>query len=405
MNNIDQLWNKRVKEYWNMAIRYLRLIGNSGFLFTIYLAIIIGSYYYSELLKWLPEKFPATLFLAMVWTIVLTRSPVRTFLKKGDIVFLSPIEAEMSSYFKRSYTYSLIIQFSKMIFVVVIVMPMYRAMIDEELKSLLFILIVSFFVKAWNLVSQWEEQRLLYEFHRKQHYILRILINFVLSYLIFRGSSIVFILSILALQLFLYLFYYHHFKKHYSLKWEHLVEVEEKMLMTFYRIANTFTDVPKLSAKVKRRRLVSQVLKWFPFSQSSAYPMLFASSFIRSNDYFGIFTRLLLIGVVFITIIPFTYGRIFVSLLFLYMSGLQLSTLKKHHIVKIWPDLYPIAPEQKKQALSNVIFVLLTIKALLFSLCDFVVHRLPIESTLLFISSIMLSYFYAYYLVHNKKKR
>ncbi|UTW70049.1 ABC transporter permease [Anaerobacillus sp. HL2] len=36
---------------------YLRLIGNSGFLFTIYIAIVVGSFYYSELLKWLPNSF------------------------------------------------------------------------------------------------------------------------------------------------------------------------------------------------------------------------------------------------------------------------------------------------------------------------------------------------------------
>lgn len=405
MNQIDQIWNKRVKAYWDMAIRYLRLIGNSGFLFTIYLAIIVGSYYYSELLKWLPERFPASIFLAVTWTILLTNSPTRTFLKKGDIVFLSPIEEKMASYFKRSYIYSLLMQFSKMVFVAVVITPMYRFMINEDVKSLLFIVIVSFIAKAWNLLFQWEEQRLLYENHRMQHFVLRFLLNFVLAFLLFKESSIILILSVIGLQLFLYLFYYQHFKKRYSLKWESLVEVEEKMLMMFYRIANTFTDVPKLSTKVKRRRIISNVLKLFPFSQNSTYHVLFFSSFIRANDYYGIFIRLFLVGFAFIYIVPFTYGRIFVSLLFIYMSGLQLSTLKQHHTIKIWPDLYPISLEQRKYSLSNVLFVLLTTKSLLFSGFDLLVYRVSTHSAVMLVSNILLAYCYSYLFLHKEKKK
>lgn len=51
------LWRERVGSYWNEAIRYLRLIANSGFLFTVYVLLLIGSVYYSRLLDSLPESF------------------------------------------------------------------------------------------------------------------------------------------------------------------------------------------------------------------------------------------------------------------------------------------------------------------------------------------------------------
>lgn len=403
MNNINELWGKRLKEYWNMAIGYLRLIGNSGFLFTIYLAIIVGSYYYGELLRWLPEKFPASLFLAVITAVMLTKSSLRTFLKEGDVVFLSPIETKLSSYFKFSYIYSLIIQCFVILFVVVIMTPMYRYMIDESVQSLLFVVAILWVGKGWNLLVQWEEQRLLYDNHRLQHLIMRFSINFSLTYLLFLQASIYFILGILVIKLLLFLLYYQHFKKQYSLKWEHLVEVEEKMLMTFYRIANTFTDVPKLNTKVKKRRIISQVINLFPFSQSATYHYMYTTSFIRANDYYGIYIRLLFIGMGFIYFIPLSYGRLFVCVLLIYMSALQLSTLKNHHSLKVWPDIYPISTNQKDKSLSDIVWYLLIIKAVIFTTVNLIVSKDVLESAIMLIVSIAVSYTYSYFLIHRKK--
>ena len=36
------LWKGRVQGFWTEAMRYIRLIANSGFLFTIYILLLIG---------------------------------------------------------------------------------------------------------------------------------------------------------------------------------------------------------------------------------------------------------------------------------------------------------------------------------------------------------------------------
>ncbi|QOY36353.1 ABC transporter permease [Anaerobacillus isosaccharinicus] len=404
MNSIQELWGKRVKEYWNMAIRYLRLIGNSGFLFAIYIAIIAGSYYYSELLKWLPELFPATSFLAVVTALLLTRSRLRSFIKEGDLVFLSPIEGKLAAYFRASYYYSLILQSFVIVLVVVLLTPLYRHFILDDGKSILFVLVILIISKAWNLLAQWEESRLLFTSGRFNHMLGRFLINVTLTYLLFAGATIYFLIAIFLIKGLLLFFYYQHLKRQHSLKWEFLIETEERMVMSFYRIANMFTDVPKLSTKVSRRKPWSLIPNLLSLDQKSTFKYLYLKSFTRANDYFGVYVRLLLIGIVFVFYVQFDFGKVFISILFLYMSALQLSTLWNHHLLKIWIDLYPIDYTDRKKSFSTVVFSLLVVKTVVFTGATLLATKLNlIEPLLVLVIGMTVSYVYSFVLLHRKR--
>ncbi|WNF37573.1 ABC transporter permease [Bacillaceae bacterium IKA-2] len=402
MNTIHELWSKRVKDYWNMAIRYLRLIGNSGFLFTIYIAIIAGSYYYSELIKWLPETFPAPLFLALITAFLLTKSPLRTFVKEGDLVFLSPLEGKLAAYFRSSLYYSFLIQSFVIILVIVLLTPLYRNFLVDDPRSLLLIIVVLLVSKAWNLAAQSEEGRLLFTAQRTSHKVGRFFINICLTYFLFAQATLWFILALLFIKGLLFFFYYQHLKKQHSLKWEYLIETEEQMLMFFYRIANAFTDVPKLSTKVKARRMFSWIPNLLPFKQATTFHYLYVKSFTRANDYFGVYLRLLMIGVLLLFYIQIDFGAVFISLLIIYMSALQLSTLWNHHSLKIWIDLYPINGQVRKKSFSNVVLSLLIIKTFVFALATFIATANFIETGLVLIIGSAVSYLYANFLLHKR---
>lgn len=402
MNTFFELWSKRVKDYWNMAIRYLRLIGNSGFLFAIYIAIVVGSFYYSELLKWLPSSFPATIFLAIVTALLLTKSPLRTFLKEGDLVFLSPVEGKLDRYFRSSFIYSFIIQSFNIILVIVLLTPLYRYFIVDDANSLLFIIIVLLISKGWNLLAEWEEARLLYSNIRIFHKLFRFIVNVTLTYFLFAGAFIYFVMAVLIIKGLLLLTYYQSIKKQHSLKWEYLIEVEDRMVMFFYRIANMFTDVPKISTKVKRRRILSSLPNLFPFNQRSTFSYIYLKSFFRANDYLGIYVRLLIVAVILMFYAQVEFASIFIAALFLYMSALQLSTLWKHHVLKLWLDLYPIDIDVRKKAFSFVIFLLLVVKSIIFSVASFLATSYWLDCLLVFVSTMAFSYVYSYFLLHKK---
>lgn len=355
------LWRERLRAYWNEAIRYLRLIGNSGFLFTVYVLIIIGSYYYSVLLDWLPESFPAIWVFVAVFAHFLTRSGVRTFVKPADAVFLLPYESKLGAYFHASKWYSFALQSAVILLVMVVLSPLFTARLSENAGSVLYVLSLLMAAKGWNILASWEEQRFLSEAERRTHFLLRGLVNAVFTFLLFSGANGLFIVVLFMVMFSLYVFYYRKLARILSLKWDHLIEVEQGMILFFYRIANAFTDVPQLRNKVRPRRYLSWLLEGLTHSKTSVYHFLFARSFLRANDYAGIYLRLVLISALILIFLPDGWLQLVVMLLFMHMVTNQLSTLWYHYDTSMWVDLYPVEAGMKRHALTQLSFRLLLI--------------------------------------------
>lgn len=54
---LHDLYPKRRQEWTSTTFRYLKLVGNSGFMFSLYMALLIGGVYYQKALKALPLIF------------------------------------------------------------------------------------------------------------------------------------------------------------------------------------------------------------------------------------------------------------------------------------------------------------------------------------------------------------
>ncbi|ARK29175.1 ABC transporter permease [Halalkalibacter krulwichiae] len=361
MNDGMTLWRERVNAYWNMAIRYLRLIGNSGFLFTVYVLIIIGSYYYSVFLDWLPHSFPAVWVFVAVFAHLLTRSDVRTFVKPADVVFLLPYESKLGTYFKASKWYTTVLQCAVILLVLVILSPLFSQYLASEAGSLFLIFVFLTVAKIWNVFASWEEQRFQGDSERHSHFLLRGIVNITFTFFLFSGSHSLFIVATLFIMLGLWFLYYKRLSERLTIKWDHLIEVEQAMLLSFYRVANAFTDVPQLKNKVRPRHYLNWLINGLTDSNKSVYHYLFSKSFIRSNDYGGIYIRLVFIAAIVIIALPSGWLQLVVLLLFLHMMTTQLSTLWYHYDTNMWVDLYPVDIDMKKNALSQLTFRLLII--------------------------------------------
>ena len=65
-----------------------------------------------------------------------------------------------------------------------------------------------------------------------------------------------FIYQSIAAAIFFGLYvYYKQQTKEKGLKWEFLIEQDESRMTSFYRLANLFTDVPKLKNQVKTEKM------------------------------------------------------------------------------------------------------------------------------------------------------
>ncbi len=103
-------------------------------------------------------------------------------------------------------------------------------------------------------------------------------------------------------------------------------------MQAFYRVANMFSDVPHIKNRVKKRQwLVSLVTRNIPFEKRFSFDYLFRVTFVRSGDYVGMYTRLIIIGGLFIFLIPNVWVKLIFVVLFLYLSSFQMMALYQHH--------------------------------------------------------------------------
>ncbi|SER96249.1 ABC transporter permease [Salisediminibacterium halotolerans] len=367
MNDIVSLFDRRRSDFWQIAVRYLRLIGNSGFLFTIYLLFIFGSYYYGQFLQWLPETFPAVLFMTAVITWMMTRGRVRTFFQQADLIYLLPLESRLKPYFRKGIMYSWLMETFWTVFLFMLLTPFFFDRIAEGGAVWLGSVIALSLLKLWNLVCSFEEQRILDKWAYRKHQWMRLAVNLLIVYLLFSGQEWWIMLILGGALTVFYFTYYKKIEHVFTLKWERLVAIENATVMTFYRIANSFTDVPRLNNTVKRRRLIDPLFNFITYRQRNVYKYMFGRSFFRANDYFGIYLRLMLLGVIFIFGVDVSWGVWFVAGLFFYMTALQLETLARHYDTKQMPDLFPLSDEIKQQGLRYWLVLLLGVQAAVFS--------------------------------------
>lgn len=372
MNEMNKKWKERRADYWNEALRYFRLIGNSGFMFSILVAFIVGSYYYSVFLDWLPATFPTPLVFAVISAFLLVRSPIRTFLKEADLVFLLPLEERMAGYFHKSRMYCFTLQSFTLIIVMFILSPLFYARISGSMAMFFFSLVVLLLVKYWNITASWQEMHMQDGGSRRGSVFLRALITFAFVWLLFLHAPIYYIIAPAIVMMLLSLYYYRPIGQKRTLKWERLLDVEDKRLTAFYRIANLFTEVPRIKNRVKPRRWLTPLASGLPFAKRSVFTSIFLKTFLRANDYFGTYMRLLIVGAIVLWLIPQGYGQLLVFLLVLYISGLQLFTLWRHPSGAMWENLYPVAKKDRLRSFLHVVMWLLLIMTAVFGAILFV---------------------------------
>ena len=363
--NSQQFWKNRFVEYMKEMQKYLRYIFNGHLVFVMVLALGGGAYYYSDWVKTLDSDFPVATIMAIILALLVTRSPIHTFLKEADIVFILPLETQLKSYFNRSILLSLVMQGYLLLVVLAVLMPMYAKVTGANLNDFIGLFILLLIMKFLNLYISWYVLKYQETSPSRVDLFIRFFINGVLLFLVINQSMI--LLPIITLLVLIGLFFYYRVATRQKiLKWDRLIALEQKRLLSFYRIANLFTDVPSLAGKVARRKWLDGFLVFIPFGQKSTYTYLYARTFLRANDYVGLLVRLIIIGSFIIVILDNIWAYIFVTLLFLFLTAIQLLPVWKVHEWKLWISLYPLPDKMRETAVIGWISYFLIIEEIVF---------------------------------------
>lgn len=366
MKQIDMLWRRRFAEYQKEIFRYLRYMLNDHILFVLVFAGGAALYYYSGWVKTIDPGFPAVPIMAAVLGLLLTGGQIHTLLKEADKVFLLPMETAMKSYFNKALFLSFLLQGVLLAAVLAAFMPLYVEANPDARRSYLLLLIVILALKAWNLYFRWLVLKLQDRSSMLFDQLVRFLINLTIIYFVCGMASFYFtgaaVLILLAATLYL-----RSLVSGSTIKWDVLIKMEEARMHSFYRLANLFTDVPHLKGRVKRRQWLDPLFNSIPYGRESTYRFLLSRTFVRANELSGIYARLTLIAAAIILFGGNVYLSVAVSLLFIYLTGIQLLPMIRHHDLKIWPRLYPVPALLKQRALLGLLTKLLIGQALLFA--------------------------------------
>src|SRR5690625_7689752 len=110
MFDAEGLFKQRFTEHMKTLSRYFQYILNGHTTIALLFLISVGAVYYQQWLSTLPDGCPYAYVLGIAFGLVVTITPIQTFLKAPDLVFLTVAESKMKPYFKRNKLYSYVIQ-------------------------------------------------------------------------------------------------------------------------------------------------------------------------------------------------------------------------------------------------------------------------------------------------------
>ncbi|WP_100333921.1 ABC transporter permease [Bacillus alkalisoli] len=366
MFNVDQFWKTRFVQYVDDNRRYLRYMFNDHLVIVMIFLLSGLALAYQNWLEVVPPTFPYEWLMGIVLALLLTRGSIHTLLKEPDLVFLLPLEEKLKPYIKKSFNASVVLESYFLLIIFGISVPLFLKVTETTMQSVLIVFVLLILLKIWNLSMKWH---LDFYTNKKSHYVdllVRLALNFAFLFLLF-SKAYLYAVAIAVIMMG-YFLYFRQSTKKMNWKWDNLIQNEISRMQLFYRVANLFVDVPGLKDKVKRRKWLDFMLGNIRFQKERTFTYLYARTFLRSGDYFGLYVRLFVIGAVLLITLPEGYATYFVPLFVLYLTGFQLVPLWRHHYNKLWLTIYPIDPTVQKKSFLKLLLTVLIVQTLLLAI-------------------------------------
>ncbi|MBP1156877.1 MULTISPECIES: ABC transporter permease [unclassified Paenibacillus] len=389
----SRLWNKRTHDFLLEIRPFIGYALQSAAL-TIVLLMLAGSYFYTRILSEAPAGFPFRELAALVLLPCLALSPIRTYLKEADLIYMVPMEAEMSAYMQKAASRAFWTQSLALLAVWTAAWPMYAVAAEENRTSFIVILLVLAALKKVLLVSRWQELKWTEHRYTLAWSALRWLIAGGLTYLLlllplWTGA---FVVSTALLLIFGVL----HWIDKKSIHWPRLIDTEKKHRAFIFRLLNQFIDVSEVQSRPRPMPAPMKLLRLlggFRFDSQDTYRYMYTLVWLRS-EWFGITLRLTVLGTV---LISFSRGILMTSFLFILFTGLlaiQLKELQKAYRHSDWSFIYPLPADLRIQSAHSVRFRIYSACTTVLTIPAFWALPHPLYAPVLFIVGWGVSYLY-----------
>lgn len=366
---LKSLFDKRYSRYLKAILKYSRHIVNDHFIFIIAILLGAAALAYSDFLETLtPGMIQPRLFLIVVYLIITATGSVTLLLEPADQIFLLPKENEFRQIFKkltiRSYLTSLI----SLAVLTLVTFPLLAVTINAQQIDgiLLFLALAS--LKWMNLLTKIAPFfNLPNKNFQLANHAVKLLAIASLLFLSIQWTAIIVIISAIILALLFYterIFFTHVFK------WTEMIEAEETRLQRLYHFISQFTDVPNIEPRIKRLAWLDKPIQALTKSNPNPSYYYIVRLFARNPEYSMLVLRLTLVACILVVFTESLVLGIVITMLFLYLIGIQLLSLLNEMARLPQFQMYPIQENEKTQAVIQIIFQVLILVSLVVALAS-----------------------------------
>ncbi len=396
-----EIWKQRVKQHQKKMMKYSKYIFNDHFVIVCLFLVGAMGYAYSNYLKTIASyDVKGQLIGVLVFTAVLGIGKLATLVQPADAVFLLPKEKAMEGYFKQAKWRSLWLPIFAIVLTSGAIMPLLVAMSGFVFLDMIYFVVTLVILKEVDLNLQVLNLKIKEPEKWVKIKLFLFGIFFIVNVLSLFISPIVGLLAAIILTISCR-FLLNRKNDYQAYQWEKMIKDESNRMKRIYQFINLFTDIPALKGSVKRRAYLDVFLKPIQKNNSNVFYYLYARAFLRGTEYSGLYVRLLVIAMLLSGLGNSFALSIFLTVVFLYLTGFQLLPLYFHFDNLSLNVLYPIKQSDKLQSLKKLLLVLMLIEGLLIIVAS-AVHLTFIEVLILLLISAVFSFVFCQFYLFNR---
>lgn len=358
---LDQLFQKRQNRSLKEQMKYAKIIMNDHFILLLFILLGAGGYAYANYLDTLSIGMMAPrLLLLLLYFLMVSTGAVTLYLEPADQIFLLPKEEAYHTVFKKHVIQSYVLSLIPMGVVVFLSYPILVATTPTTAYDLLYLffglsgLKVLHFLQLIQPFFIEDETKI-----RKDHIRLLVLKLIGISGLLFFNPLFASTILLLIGIVYLYRFLSNTLFPNQWLRWDKLIEAEEKRMQRLYRLLGMFVNVPNIQTTIKRLPWLDGVLDWLSQRNKNAPYYYVLRLVARNTEYSSMIVRAIIVG----TILQLMTDSIVLSaiflILFLYIIGFQLLSLVREINKTPQFQIYPIQSDVKRKAVLRLIVQIL----------------------------------------------
>jgi ABC-2 type transport system permease protein len=366
-------WRNRFSLHVREMAPHVGYAMQSGLGLALVIVLLAGSWYYARWLANLSPDFPAIPAAALAMTPWIAWSPVRTFVREADLLFLLPMERRMNGYFREALTYAFVWQSALVLFAWLAVWPLYRvgaghagagagigagtaagaglAAAGAGFAEWAALALAWIALKAGSLYFAWKGIHFVNAVFMRLFALLRALaaaavVYALMSHPFSRAVPFVLLLGLLmaaAARL----------PRTMKRNWMRLAEMERRARSRQLRFFSGFVDVPGVSDRPIRRKWLDGAAERVPFAAGSAYTYLYLLLLLRT-DQGGMLLRLALVGMFAIAALQQEWAKLFAFLVAALLLAVQGSAIGQAYRDMDWTHIYPLPEGQRHSSLAKV---------------------------------------------------